>query len=264
MARRKTVQRVKASERVAAELRREIVTGNLQPGDRLASEKELQEQFDISRPTLREALRLLESESLIEISRGQYGGARVSKLSISAVARLVGLCLQIDGVTLQDVWQSLTIIEPPAAAMLARSGYRVAIDEMERNIAEAHAAMDDPIKYGQLTNEFSLILTMHCGNKTLHVFAQLIQNIVARQHVEVTVKSYQQQGVERMRELNIRAREKLVQLIREGNASEAEAFWKTHLERSAQVIFSAYRAQMPIDVLATPPTDLTPAPLEKV
>ena len=56
------VPRVKAAERVAAELRREIVTGNLRPGDKLASEKDLQVQFDVSRPTLREALRLLESE----------------------------------------------------------------------------------------------------------------------------------------------------------------------------------------------------------
>jgi DNA-binding FadR family transcriptional regulator len=51
---------VKAAERVAAELRRVIVTGDLRPGDRLATERELQAQFDISRPTLREALRLLE------------------------------------------------------------------------------------------------------------------------------------------------------------------------------------------------------------
>src|SRR6516165_5919111 len=77
----KAAPRIKAAERVAAELRREIITGNLRPGDRLASEKELQEQFEISRPTLREALRLLEAESLIEVVRGQYGGARVTKLS---------------------------------------------------------------------------------------------------------------------------------------------------------------------------------------
>jgi DNA-binding FadR family transcriptional regulator len=244
--------RVKAAERVAAELRREIVTGDLRPGDRLPSEKELQAQFEISRPTLREALRLLEAESLIEVVRGQHGGARVTKLNIGAVARQVGLCLQIDGVTLQDVWYSLTIIEPPAAGMLARSGNRMAMEEMEQNIAEARAAMDDPARYGELTNEFSLILTRYCGNKTIHVFAQLIQDLVARQHVDVTVKTYSQRGVDRMRELNIRARERLLQLIREGKQSAAEEFWRNHLERSAEVVFSAYRAQMPIDVVQTP------------
>jgi DNA-binding FadR family transcriptional regulator len=170
----------------------------------------------------------------------------------------MGLCLQIDGVTLQDVWYSLTIIEPPAAGMLARSGNRAAIEEMERNIAEARAAMDDPTRYGEIT-EFSLILTQYCGNKTIHVFAQLIQELVARQHVDVTVKTYSQRGVDRMRELNIRAREKLLQLIREGEQAAAEEFWRNHLERSAEVVFSAYRAQMPIDVVQTPETSVASA-----
>jgi hypothetical protein len=122
--------------------------------------------------------------------------------------------------------------------------------------------MDDPLKFGELTNEFSLILTSHCGNKTIHIFAQLIQDIVARQHVEITVKTYSLQGVDRMRELNIRAREKLVQLIRDGNASEAEVFWKNHLKRSAEVVFSAYRAQMPIDVLQVPTAKGVTVPAE--
>ncbi len=246
------VQRVKAAERVAAELRREIVTGNLRPGDRLASERELQAQFDISRPTLREALRLLEAESLIEVARGQHGGARVTKLSIGTAAKQVGLCLQVDGVTLQDVWQALTIIEPPAAGMLARSGNREAIQEMERNVAAAREAIDEPVRYGELTNEFALILTKYCGNRTIHVFAQLIQDIVKRQRVDITVKTYSQQGVDRMRELNIRGREKLLQLIKDGDADAAEDFWRTHVARTGQVIFSAYRAQMPIDVVQLP------------
>ena len=123
--------------------------------------------------------------------------------------------------------------------------------------------MDDPLKFGELTNEFSLILTSHCGNKTIHVFAQLIQDIVARQHVEITVKTYSLRGVDRMRELNIRAREKLVQLIRDGEASEAEEFWKNHLKRSAEVVFSAYRAQMPIDVLQVPATESAVLPAER-
>ena len=63
---------------VAAELRRQIVTGRLKPGDKLHPENVLQNEFAISRPTMREALRLLEAESLITIKRGKHGGARVT------------------------------------------------------------------------------------------------------------------------------------------------------------------------------------------
>src|SRR5882672_227305 len=109
----------KAAEMVAAELRRQIITGQLKPGDKLHPENVLQEEFAISRPTLREALRLLESESLITISRGKHGGARVSSIDLGAAARQVAVYLQIEGATLQDVWLARTIIEPPAVGLLA-------------------------------------------------------------------------------------------------------------------------------------------------
>jgi DNA-binding GntR family transcriptional regulator len=136
--------------------------------------------------------------------------------------------------------------------MIARSGNRQAIQEMEANIVAARDAMDDPQTYGELTNQFSLILTQNCGNRTIHIFAQLIQDIVERQHVEVTVKTYSQRGVDRLRDLHIRSREKLLELVLAGKASEAETLWRRHLERSGDIVFSAYRGQMPIDVVQLP------------
>ncbi|MDG2003525.1 MAG: GntR family transcriptional regulator [Novosphingobium sp.] len=247
------VTRIKVAERVAAELRREIVTGNLRPGDRLHPERQLQEQFKISRPTLREALRLLESESLIEVARGQRGGARVTKLDPRVLARQVGVCLQIEGVTLQDVWDSRMMIEPEAAALLALSKDFAAIEAMAENIEEADAAIDDPVAYAHLTSGFSRLLTEFCGNKTIHILSGLIQDIVDQQHVDVTVKTYTRQGVDKMRRLNVRSREKLLELVRAGDAVGAKAHWRTHLEASGEVVFSTYQAQMPIDVVQLPP-----------
>src|ERR1700709_1951474 len=83
------VKRPKASVIVAAELRRQIVTGRLKPGDKLHPENILQVEFAISRPTLREALRMLEAESLITIIRGKHGGARVTSIDLGAIASQV-------------------------------------------------------------------------------------------------------------------------------------------------------------------------------
>ncbi|MFC3172658.1 FadR/GntR family transcriptional regulator [Novosphingobium bradum] len=252
MIKRQAPPRVKVAERIAAELRREIVTGNLRPGDRLHPERQLQEQFNISRPTLREALRMLESESLIEVTRGQRGGACVTALNPDVLARQVGVCLQIEGVTLQDVWQCRTIMEPAAAALLTASGNRAAIAAMEENIAAAAAAEDDPVRYGQLTSRFSHILTEYCGNKTIHILSTLIAGIVDRQTVDVTVKTYARAGVDRMRKWNVRSRERMVEIVRSGDAAEAQAHWHKHLEVAGEVVFSSYRAQMPIDVVQLP------------
>jgi GntR family transcriptional repressor for pyruvate dehydrogenase complex len=248
----KSVVRIKAAERVAAELRHQIATGNLRPGDRLHSERLLQERFDISRPTLREALRLLESESLIEVARGQHGGGRVKALDIKVAARQVGVYLQMEGTTLQDVWLARSAIEPPAAALLTKIGSRVPILKMEENIAAAYEALDDPVKYGVLTTRFSQIITDYCGNQTLRMFALLMQDIVERQHVDITVRTYSDAGVARMRKLHIRGREKMLDLVKKGDADGAETFWKTHLQGSGAVVFSAYRANMPINVVQLP------------
>ncbi len=120
----------KAAARIANLLRREIVTGALQPGDMLLPERVLQEKFDVSRPTLREAMRLLESESLIRISRGQHGGAHVQKLDTSVTARQVGMYLQMEGTTLADVLQARAFLEPPAAGLIARNRSLAVIEKL--------------------------------------------------------------------------------------------------------------------------------------
>ena len=84
----------KTAELVAAYIRRRIVRGELQRDDALPPESALMEQFSVSRPTLREAFRILESEGLITIRRGARGGARVQVPTTEVAAGYVGLVLQ--------------------------------------------------------------------------------------------------------------------------------------------------------------------------
>jgi len=241
----------KAAEQIANLLRREIITGALHAGDKLLPERILQEQFQVSRPTLREAMRLLESESLIKISRGQHGGARVQKLDISVTARQVGMYLQMEGTTLADVLQARSFLEPPAAGLIAESRSLAVIDELRANVVMAKQAYDEgnPRGLADAQSLFSETLTTHAQNKTLSLFANLLHDIVRRQMTDVTVRTHEREGVRKMQWLSIRAREKLIELIVAGEALEAERYWRLHLESTAKVVQSSYRAQMPIDVL---------------
>src|SRR6266705_3331258 len=90
----------KAAELVSQELRKQIVRGILKMGDSLASEADLMKRFGVSRPTLREAIRILESEGLVSISRGARGGASVLGPNINIAARHIGFVLQANGTTL--------------------------------------------------------------------------------------------------------------------------------------------------------------------
>jgi DNA-binding FadR family transcriptional regulator len=247
----------KAAEIAAAELRRQIVTGRLRPGDKLHPESILQTEFNISRPTLREALRLLESESLITISRGKHGGARVISLDLGAAARQVGVFLQIGGTTLHDVWLARTVIEPPAAALLAAIRNPVALAELEANIEEARvAAKNDLLRYADLSAEFSLLITKHCGNKTLHLLASLIYDIIRKQHEHVTARTLSKASVDKLRQESIRSRVKALSLLRAGKATALETFWRSHLEHMRDLVLATYKGSATIDVLNEPFTEI--------
>src|SRR5580692_11725280 len=124
----------KTGEMIAAYLRGKIVRGELAEGDSLPSEAELMHQFEVSRPTLREAFRILETESLIQIKRGARG-ARITAPRVEVAARYVGLIMQISGTTLADVYEARTLVEPEAVALLAQR-------RSDRDIADLSAFVD--------------------------------------------------------------------------------------------------------------------------
>ena len=85
-----TIRSPKTAELVAGTLRRMVVDGQLKEGDFLPNEAELMTHFGVSRPTLREAVRVLESERLVEVRRGSRTGARVRVPGPEIVARPAG------------------------------------------------------------------------------------------------------------------------------------------------------------------------------
>jgi|TARA_B110000971_G_scaffold165665_1_gene169696 GntR family transcriptional repressor for pyruvate dehydrogenase complex len=246
----KPPNRPKAAVIVATELRRQIVAGRMKPGDKLQPENILQAQFSVSRPTLREALRLLESESLITITRGKYGGARVSSVDLNNISSQVGVFLQIERTTLQDVWLARTVIEPPAAALLTLSGDTATFEKLDANIAEAReASKSDLMRYADLSADFSLIIMDHCGNNTLRLLGLLIFDIIRKQHEHITERTLSKPSVDTLRQDSIRNREEVVQLMRNGNFAAVERFWYVHLERMSSLVLSAYNTPTTIDVL---------------
>jgi len=252
-------KRPKAAQIVAAELRRQIATGRMKPGDKLHPENVLQTEFAISRPTLREALRLLEAESLITIGRGKHGGARVSQIDMAAAARQVGVFLQVQGTTLNDVWLARTIIEPPAAGLLAAQRSPQAFEALQANIeAASEAAQSDPLRYADLSANFSLLITRYCGSNTLHLLASLIYDIIRRQHEHVTERTLSKVHVHALRQESIKSRIKALELMRSGAAVEAETFWRQHLEHMRDLVLSVYQGPVTIDVLHEPAAKMRP------
>ncbi|WP_327000087.1 FCD domain-containing protein [Dactylosporangium sp. NBC_01737] len=108
---------------LAAELRREILTGVRRPGDRL-TEEELGAATGLGRSTIREALRLLSSERMIRTCRGTGGGSFVAEPDSDTVAGVlaegVGRLVDCGAMSLPEVFEVRRMIEVPAAGLAAR------------------------------------------------------------------------------------------------------------------------------------------------
>ncbi|MCU1346250.1 MAG: GntR family transcriptional regulator, partial [Acidimicrobiia bacterium] len=157
----------KIAHRVAAELRRRIVRGELRPDQPLPSEAELLGAFRVSKETLREALGVLESESLIRIKRGRSGGAFVRQPDLQAASRYVSLLLQVRNTTLEELQEARRILECPAASVLAEQPPFGAVEGLRRLYEAEQRNHRTPLQFVASVTEFDQAVAALSGNHTL-------------------------------------------------------------------------------------------------
>src|ERR1700733_15025839 len=115
---RRQIRPQRAAELVAADIRTRILHGELDGG--LPTEMILLEEFSVSRPTLREALRILETEGLVRTRRGKQGGAVVSRPTVDTAAYNLGLVLQSVRVDLRAPANARHLLEPLCVSLAAQ------------------------------------------------------------------------------------------------------------------------------------------------
>src|SRR5436190_7605736 len=101
----------RASSSIADQIRQAIVTGKLDQGERLPPERELAEQFGVSRVTVRDALRALEAMGLIEVRVGARGGAFITVPTGSVVGQTMSDMMMMQAITPEDIVEARLIVE---------------------------------------------------------------------------------------------------------------------------------------------------------
>jgi DNA-binding FadR family transcriptional regulator len=226
----------KTAELAAGRIRRQIVVGELKEGEALPSETALMAEFNISRPTLREAFRILEAERLIYVLRGGQGGARVRFPDPSTASRPVGMLLQLGGTTLNDVWEARMLIEPPLARRVAERGDRADLKELRRNIQRHHETLSDPEAFSRATVEFHDLVLKSAKNQTLHLLAEILDEIFHR-HAQRVLDEHRPLGDQpELNKTTLRAHARLVALIEAGDGNKVESAWRRHLELAGGVM----------------------------
>jgi GntR family transcriptional regulator, transcriptional repressor for pyruvate dehydrogenase complex len=234
-------------QQIADELRSLIVSGALSEGDSLGREPDLVERFGVSRPSLREALRILEAEGLITVVRGVRGGIVVHEPDERLTARTAALVLAARNVSLADVFEARTMLEPVAAKSLAgRRDRRSAVAELEKLVDEETAAMDEPVRFAAANAAFHERLVALAGNATLSIVAEMLNEIVTR--AVAAVSSSPDAGSATTRRRGIRSQQRLLQLIKDGDGAAAEEHWRSHMAIVGKVMLGQ-EASSVVDLL---------------
>jgi DNA-binding FadR family transcriptional regulator len=235
-------------EQIADELRAMIVSGQLGEGESLGREPDLVERFGVSRPSLREALRILEAEGLITVVRGVLGGVVAHQPDERMTARTAALVLQARNVTLGDVHQARSIIEPAAVRVLATSSNnKKAVEELRSLIEAQRVVLDDPEAFGHANARFHERLVELAGNQTLSIVGEMLNEIIARAVTAVSQTPSKRNSLP-VRQRGIRSQERLLDLIAIGASIDAEAHWRTHMDAVGKVMIG-HMAKTVVDLL---------------
>ena len=148
---------------------------------RTPRESDLLAEFGVSRPSLREALRVLETEGLIRIRRGNVGGAVVRRPTASSAAYHLSLTLRVNEVTHDDLAVARLMVEPICAALAAELPDRQAIVEDLTRLVDESERCDTTASFTESAHEFHRRLTELCGNTTMAVMAGTLEAVWAAQ-----------------------------------------------------------------------------------
>ena len=245
------VRPLKMSDQVAAQIRRMIARGELVDGDWLPTEAELIRQFGVSRPTLREAFRLLEGDSLVTIRRGPPGGAQVTVPGPHAVAGLFGMVLMLAGTSIGDVWDARLTIEPTAIRRLAEAASDIQLAALDRELDQVRAAAAlDPRSFHRAGVRFHVRLVELSGNRTLTALIGMLAEIIERELANAVAEiGPDSDEVHRANRRALRGYENIAELIRAGNGPGAEQAWREHMTTARRFLGGTPGETRTLDVL---------------
>jgi GntR family transcriptional regulator, transcriptional repressor for pyruvate dehydrogenase complex len=227
------------AEIVAASVRDDILSGRLKEGDLLPRQEELFKEFRVSLPAVREAMRILETEGLISVRRGNVGGAVVHLPTPERTAQMISMVLQSRGTTPDEVSAALLYLEPVCARMCAARPDRLAavVPALRATVEVQQARFDDVASWNQNARRFHETIVAACGNEPMIVVIGSLEAIWSAHESSVWNEAQPDDAdvspdspmASKTRRAALRAHERLLAAIEAGNEERAAALSASHL-----------------------------------
>jgi GntR family transcriptional repressor for pyruvate dehydrogenase complex len=220
------VQTRRTFEEAADQIAEKVRTGELRTGDRLPGERSLAAQMEISRPTLREAVKVLVDAGVLEVRRGPGGGMYVATDVVPT--ELVRHSASLRLAEIAAVLEARRMLEPQVALLAAERATDEDYAAMERSIEAMRRIVDGgwnarhEDRFLQLDVQFHLALARAAGNPTV----ETLMRILFRQ---LEIARDMAMHVPLVPEWTIGIHERTLAALRSGEAEEVEAVMSEHL-----------------------------------
>lgn len=171
------IKPARAHEAVLAQLQCKILEGELAPGERLPSEREMMDVFGVSRPTVREALRVAESLGLVAVRHGDPGGPRVLGQPSVGVTRVLDGLLSAERTSVAELLEARMVLEGASARLAARPGAELG------PLEEAYRAMEQAPDFPRFVEADALFhrrVAEVGGNRLLVVILTALRDPIVR------------------------------------------------------------------------------------
>lgn len=176
-------KKTRLSEEIVDYIKDLIIQGKLKPSDRLPSERDLAERFNVGRPTVREAIRTLELMGLVEVSPGQKGTIiKNPELStyLESLREQMSWMIQIERATLQQLAEVRDGLETRIALLAAQRATKDQLMELQTNLEEMKTRTDDLDAYLEKAIEFHSIMAVATQNPIFHAIWTAFADLVFR------------------------------------------------------------------------------------
>ena len=226
-------KRIKRSDQIVQAVKRWVAINRMQPGDRLPNERELMEQFECSKGTVREALKSLEVQGLVSIRTGPNGGAVLERVPYEKASELLRNYLHFEQPSGPEIYALRTLVEPEIAALATPRLSDEDIDGLAALVARCEA---DPETFEERMDqriaelEFHVLLARRCGNSMLAFIGRFVNDMIR------DLVIFKKSALPEQREFscaNLAYHRQLVEAFRARDAEAARRIMHEHM-RSAE------------------------------
>ncbi|MER7274690.1 FCD domain-containing protein [Dactylosporangium sp. NPDC000244] len=226
---------------MAAQLRLRIMEGDLVDGSELPTEPVMLQNYPVSRPSLREAFRILETEGLVSVRRGKRGGTVIKSPTLDSAAYHMGLLMHSRALPMPDLAAARNLLEPLCAEHAALREDHAAIGARLRQFGdEALQVVEDGPAFTGAAGKFHEELVDAAGNQTLRILVGMLESVWSIQE-----RGWARQAAEEesyptvdLRRAVLRAHDSIVDAIEAGDADQAGRLMRAHLQASQLYVAS--------------------------